>query len=154
MKKYWRLRYRTRPKPSRNRKKLSDENIKEKPVNKETVAEEPKDINQKLQDLQKQVDTMRELGRTREKLTATKEEKAEQEKAVLTAVGLEYSLMPKGKFELDYSLRYQYVSSTSIVSASIVEPRSNHTITNAIDVQYGLRNNVTAGHHRFLRLCL
>jgi len=123
--------------------KPSGENIQKKPVNKETVTDEPKDINQKLQDLQNQVDTLKELGRTREKLTATKEEKAEQEKSVLTAAGREYTLMQKGKFELDYSLRYSYISSSSIISASEVEPHANHTITNAIDVQYGLKNNIT-----------
>ena len=124
--------------------KLSDENIQKKPVNKETVTDEPKDINQKLQDLQNQVDTLKELGRTREKLTATKEEKAEQEKSVLTAVGREYSLMKKGKYELNYSLNYSYVSSNSIISASEIEPRANHTVTNGISVTYGLRDNVNA----------
>jgi hypothetical protein len=107
------------------------------------ATDKPKDINQKLEDLQKQVDNLKEQGRTREKLTATKEEKAEQEKSVLTAAGREYTLMQKGKLELDCSLRYSYVSSNEIVSASKIEPRANHTITNAIDVQYGLRNNIT-----------
>ena len=90
------------------------------------------------------MDNLKELGRTREKLTATKEEKAEQEKAVLTAAGQEYTLMQKGKFELDYSLRYEYVSSSAIISATQVEAHANHTIRNIIDVQYGLRNNITA----------
>jgi hypothetical protein len=132
------------PKTVEEPQKLSDENIQKKPVNKETVTDEPKDINQKLQDLQNQVDTLKELGRTREKLTATKEEKEEQEKSVLTAVGREYSLMQKGKFELDYSLGYSYISSTSILTSSEVEPHANDTITNGISVSYGLRNNVTA----------
>ena len=128
--------------------KLSGENIQKETVNKETVANEPKDINQKLQDLQNQVDTLRELGRVREKITIGEEEaKAEQEKAVLTAAGREYTMMQKGKIELQYSLQYQYVSSNSILDASTVVARANHTITNAIDVQYGLRSNVTTGIH-------
>lgn len=131
------------PKTVEEPQKLSGENIQKETINKETVKDEPKDINQKLQDLQKQVDVLKEMGRTREKLTITTEEKAEQEKAVLTAAGREYTMMQKGKIELDYSLRYEYVSSSTIVSATQVEARANHTIRNAIDVQYGLRNNIT-----------
>jgi hypothetical protein len=131
------------PKTVEEPQKLSGENIQKKAVNKETVTDEPKDINQKLQDLQKEVDTLKEMGRTREKLTITTEEKAEQEKAVLTAAGRDYTMMQKGKIELDYSLRYDYVSSSTIISATKVEARANHTISNNIDVQYGLRNNVT-----------
>ena len=136
------------PKTVEEPQKLSGENIQKETVNKETVANEPKDVNQKLQDLQNQVDTLRELGRVREKITIGEEEaKAEQEKAVLTAAGREYTMMQKGKTELQYSLQYQYVSSNSILDASTVAARANHTITNAIDVQYGLRSNVTTGIH-------
>ena len=107
------------------------------------TGDDQKDIQQKLQDLQKQVDTLKEQGRTREKLSQTAEEKSAQEKAILSAVGREYTLMPKGKLELEYSLRYEYISSSTIVSATTVEPRANHTIRNGIGVQYGLLNNLT-----------
>jgi hypothetical protein len=56
-------------------------------------------------------------------------------------------MMQKGKIELQYSLQYQYVSSSSILDATTVAARANHTITNAVDVQYGLRSNVTTGIH-------
>ena len=86
------------PKTVEEPQKLSGENIQKETVNKETVANEPKDVNQKLQDLQNQVDTLRELGRVREKITIGEEEaKAEQEKAVLTAAGREYTMIKKGK---------------------------------------------------------
>jgi len=107
------------------------------------ATDDQKDVNQKIQELQKQVDALKEQGRTREKLTQTAEEKAAQEKAILSAVGREYTLMPKGKLELEYSLRYEYISSSTIVSATTVEARANHTIRNAIGVQYGLLNNLT-----------
>jgi len=107
------------------------------------AAEDPKDINQKIQELQRQVDQLKEQGRTREKLSQTAEEKAAQEKAILSAVGREYTLMAKGKVELEYSLRYEYISSSTIVSATTVEARANHTIRNIIGVQYGLLNNLT-----------
>jgi len=110
---------------------------------KQQTTDEPEGILQKLHDLQNQVDNLREQGRTREKLTVTKEEQAQQEKSVLTAAGRDYTMMQKGKIELDYSLRYQYVSSSSIISASQIEAHANHTIYNSIDVQYGLRNNIT-----------
>jgi|GEM_PF-176251 len=136
------------PKIVEEPQKLSGENIQEETVKKETVTDEPKDINQKLENLQKQVDTLRELGRTREKITiGTDEDKAEQEKAILTAVGQEYTLMQKGKIELQYSLQYSYMSSSEILSITSIVARANHTITNAIDVQYGLLNNVTTGIH-------
>jgi len=109
---------------------------------KQTPAEQS-EILQKLQELQKQVDTLKEQNRTREKLAVTAEEKTDQEKAVLTAVGREYTLMGKGKIELEYSLRYEYISSSQILDATSIVPRSNHTIRNAIGLQYGLRNNLT-----------
>ncbi len=81
------------------------------------TTDKPKDILQKIQDLQKQVDVLKDLGRAREKITiGTDEEKAEQEKAVLTAVGREYTMMQKGKIELQYGLRYAYISSSEILS--------------------------------------
>lgn len=112
-------------------------------VEKQQAPEAPKTIEQKIQDLQRQVENLKEQGRTREKLTITTEETAEKEKDVLTAVGREYTLMQKGKIEAEYSFRYEYVSSSEIIAASQVQPRANHTIRNAIGVQYGLLNNLT-----------
>ncbi len=110
-------------------------------------ADEPRSIQQKIDDLQRQVEALKEQGRTREKLTMTAEEQSEKEKSVLTAVGREYTLMQKGKFELEYSLRYEYTSSSELVAGeentTLVHPRANHTIRNAIGLQYGLLNNLT-----------
>ena len=136
------------PKTVEEPQKLSDENIQKETVNKDTVTDKPKDINQKIEDLQKQVDVLRDLGRAREKITVgTDEDKAEQEKALLTAAGREYTMMEPGKIEMQYGLNYSYVSTNEIVSSTTIEPRANHTIINAIDVQYGLLKNVTAGIH-------
>jgi hypothetical protein len=110
-------------------------------------ADEPRSIQQKIDDLQRQVEALKEQGRTREKLTITAEEQSEKEKSVLTAVGREYTLMQKGKFELEYSLRYEYTSSSELIAGeentTLVHPRANHTIRNAIGVQYGLLDNLT-----------
>ncbi|PKN98617.1 MAG: hypothetical protein CVU43_15965 [Chloroflexi bacterium HGW-Chloroflexi-5] len=110
-------------------------------------AEEPRSIQQKIDDLQRQVEALKEQGRTREKLTITAEEQSEKEKSVLTAVGREYTLMQKGKFELEYSLRYEYTSSSELIAGeentTLVHPRANHTIRNAIGLQYGLLDNLT-----------
>lgn len=136
------------PKTVEEPQKLSGENIQKDTVNKETVADKPNDVNKKIEDLQKQVDVLRDLGRAREKITVgTDEDKAEQEKSILTAAGREYTMMQKGKIEMQYSLQYSYVSSSEILSITSVVARSNNTITNAIDVQYGLRDNITAGIH-------
>jgi hypothetical protein len=134
------------PKTVEEPQKLSGENIQKETVNKDTVTDKPKDINQKIEDLQKQVDILRDLGRAREKITiGNDDDKAEQEKAVLTAAGREYTMMKKGTIEMQYSLQYSYVSSSEILSITSIVARSNSTITNAISVQYGLRNNVTFG---------
>ncbi len=137
-----------KPKTVEEPQKLSGENIQKETVKKETITDAQKEINQKLQDLQNQVDTLRDLGRAREKITIGEaEDKSEQEKAVLTAAGREYTMMKKGAIELQYSLQYSYVSSDQVISATSVVPRASHTITNAIDVQYGLRENITTGIH-------
>ena len=67
----------------------------------------------------------------------------------MTAAGREYTMMSKGKIEMQYGLQYSYVSSSEILSASSVEARVNNTITNSIDVQYGLLKNVTTGASMF-----
>ncbi len=77
-------------------------------------SDDGRSLQQKIDDLQKQVEALKEQGRTREKLTITAEEQSEKEKSVLTAVGREYTLMQKGKFELEYSLRYEYTSSSEL----------------------------------------
>ena len=137
-----------KPKTVEEPQKLSGENIQKKTVNKETVKNEQNDINQKLQDLQNQVDTLRDLGRAREKIIIGEaEDKAEQEKAVLTAAGREYTMLQSRKIELQYGLSYSYVSSSEILSATSVGIRINHSITNAIDVSYGLREDITTGIH-------
>ena len=136
------------PKIVEEPQKLSGENIQKETVKKETVTDQEKDINQKLENLQKQVDTLRDLGRTREKITiGTTEDKTEQEKAILTAAGREYTMMQQGRIEMQYSLLYSYVSSSEILSATNIVARVNNTITNAIDVQYGLLKNIATGIH-------
>lgn len=134
------------PKTVEEPQKLSDENIQKDTVNKETVADQPNDVNKKIEDLQKQVDVLRDLGRAREKITiGTDEDTVEQEKAILTAAGREYTMMKKGKIEMQYGLQYSYVSSSEILSITSIVARSNNTITNSIEVQYGLRDNITVG---------
>ena len=114
---------------------------------KQQRADDGRSLQQKIDDLQRQVEALKEQGRTREKLTITAEEQSEKEKSVLTAVGREYTLMQKGKFELEYSLRYEYTSSSELVAGeentTLVHPRANHTIRNAVGVQYGLLDNLT-----------
>ena len=137
-----------RPKTVEEPQKLSGENIQKETVKKETVTDQPKDINQKIENLQKQVNTLRDLGRVREKITiGTEEDKTEQEKAILTAAGREYTMMQPGKIEMQYGLTYSYVSSDEVLSATQIVARVNNTITNAIDVQYGLLKNIATGIH-------
>lgn len=136
------------PKTVEEPQKLSGENIQKETVKKETVTDEQKDINQKIEDLQKQVNILRDLGRVREKITVgAEDDKTEQEKAILTAAGREYTMMRPGQIEMQYGLSYSYAATNEILSATQIVPRVNNTISNAIDVQYGLLRNVSAGIH-------
>jgi len=73
-------------------------------------------------------------------------------KETLTAVDKQYSLIRKGKVQLNYELGYTYIGqekintdlSSGTATLFSIENTNSHTITNTIMADYGVRNNLTA----------
>ena len=73
-------------------------------------------------------------------------------KDTLTAVDKQYSLLRKGKFQVNYDLSHTYIGqekinadlSSGTATLFSIENTSSHTITNTFLADYGLRNNLTA----------
>lgn len=73
-------------------------------------------------------------------------------KETLTAVDKQYSLIRKGKVQLNYELSYTYIGqekintdlSSGTATLFSIENTNSHTITNTILADYGVRNNLTA----------
>jgi hypothetical protein len=73
-------------------------------------------------------------------------------KETLTAVDKQYSLLRKGKVQVNYELGYTYIGqekintdlSSGTATLFSIENTNSHTITNTIMADYGVRNNLTA----------
>ena len=73
-------------------------------------------------------------------------------KETLTAVDKQYSLIRKGKVQLNYELGYTYIGqekintdlSSGTATLFSIENTNSHTITNTILADYGVLNNLTA----------
>jgi hypothetical protein len=73
-------------------------------------------------------------------------------KETLTAVDKQYSLIRKGKLQLNYELGYTFIGqekiNTDLASGTAtlfsIENTNSHTITNTILADYGVLNNLTA----------
>jgi len=73
-------------------------------------------------------------------------------KETLTAVDKQYSLIRKGKVQLNYELGYTYIGqekintdlSSGTATLFSIENTNSHTITNTIMADYGVLNNLTA----------
>jgi hypothetical protein len=73
-------------------------------------------------------------------------------KDTLTAIDKQYSLIRKGKSQLNYEMNYAYIGqekintdlSSGTATLFSIENNNSHTITNTLSYDYGLRNNLTA----------
>lgn len=73
-------------------------------------------------------------------------------KDTLSAVDKQYSLIRKGKVQLNYEMNYAYIGqekintdlSSGTATLFSIENNNSHTITNTLMLDYGLRNNLTA----------
>ncbi len=101
------------------------------------------ELQQRLENLQKEVEQMKREAEIRKKLETTEEEKASKEKEILSAAGREYTLMRTGTLGFEYGLSYAYRSYDVIQEAYKVEHNSDHTLTNAITLEYALWDNIT-----------
>jgi hypothetical protein len=73
-------------------------------------------------------------------------------KDTLTAVDKQYTLIGKGKIQLNYDLSYAFIGqekintdlSSGTATLFSIENTSSHTVTNTLMADYGVRNNLTA----------
>jgi opacity protein-like surface antigen len=73
-------------------------------------------------------------------------------KDTLTAVDKQYTLIRKGKVQLNYDVNYSFIGqekintdlSSGTATLFSIENTSSHTITNTLMADYGVRNNLTA----------
>ncbi|KUG24106.1 hypothetical protein ASZ90_006111 [hydrocarbon metagenome] len=103
----------------------------------------PLSLQQEVQDLKKEVQRMRDESEARKRLEVPEEEKSKSVEDILSAVSRQYTLLKKGTVGLGYTFNYSYYSSDAVREAIIVERRINHNLTNNIDIEYAIFNNLT-----------
>jgi opacity protein-like surface antigen len=103
--------------------------------------------------LEKELQKLQDEAKARKSLEVSEEEKTEQGKEVLEAVGREYSLSPKGTLSLDYSFSYAFsptetfTTQQQAVDAALeltANHQANHTITHSIYTSYSFLDNLTS----------
>jgi len=100
-------------------------------------------LEHQVEMLQTEMEKMRKEATARKSLEITDEEKAEKEKEILTAAGRQYILLRRYTLGLEYDLRYEYTSYDVIQQATTVEQIANHTLVNALFLEFALLNNLT-----------
>lgn len=119
------------------------------PKNLQQAAEEikkddkPLTLQQEVEALKREMQKMRNEAEARKRLEVPEEEKSKSVEDILSAAGRQYTLLKKGTVGLSYSFGYSYYSGDAINESTYVEPRSNHNITNVIDPEYAILNNLT-----------
>ncbi len=102
-----------------------------------------KRLEEQVERLQTEVEALRKQAEARKRLEVTDEEKAKQEKEILTAAGRQYTLLPQYTLGVEYDFRYEYYSYDVLEQAMTVEQIANHTIVNGLYVEFALLNNLT-----------
>ena len=107
-------------------------------------------LQQKLDALNQKVGDLEQEAEARKVLRMSEEEQTERQKEILSAAGREYTLIPKGRLGVEYNFQYDYMSSDVLEdlrngdgSRLAAERRGNHTLTNTILLETGLRDNLT-----------
>ncbi len=92
-----------------------------------------------------------ELDETRRVLAVTEEERAAEEREILSAVGRRYALLPKRTLEVEYNFRYTYYT-VDVIRMVADDPQApdiftrhekQHTLRNTFTADYALLDNVT-----------
>ena len=114
------------------------------------AATDPDSLQQQIKSLQQKVDELQKESEARKALKISEEEKASAETEVLSAVGREYTLIPKKQLGFEYGLQYDYFSAdlledlrNSEGNRLAVERRGNHTLTNTLFLEKGVLNNLS-----------
>ncbi|MBN2180260.1 MAG: transporter [Deltaproteobacteria bacterium] len=105
------------------------------------------DVLDKVKELEDQVDRLKEESEARQKLSITREEAAQKEEEILTAVDKEeYTLTKEKSIDFQYTFEYAYASSDRLqlgIEDVTGEHQYNHSMEHKISVYYGLLNNLT-----------
>jgi hypothetical protein len=115
----------------------------EPPAKEQKTNSQPQSIEQEVNELKQEIKKIRSENEARKRLEVPEEEKSKSVDDILSAVGREYSLLKKGTIGLSYSFSYSYYSGDVIDESARVERRANHNLTNTINAEYALLNNIT-----------
>ncbi len=108
-----------------------------------TTSAHPKSLEQEVQELREEIQRIRNENEARKILEVPEEEKSKSVEDILSAAGRQYTLLKKGTIGLSYTFNYSYFSGDVISEATTVERRANHNLTNTINTDYALRDNLT-----------
>lgn len=108
---------------------------------------EMQQVLDKVKDLESQVERLKEESEARQKLRISREEEAQKEEEILTAVDREeYTLSKKKSIDFQYRFEYSYASSDRLqfnIEDVTGEHLYNHSMEHTISAYYGLLNNLT-----------
>ncbi|WDP92822.1 MAG: hypothetical protein HUN04_25105 [Desulfobacter sp.] len=99
-------------------------------------------LEQRIESMEAEIKRLKEEADVRKKLTPTESEQEEAETEALFAAGREYATLKKHTLGVEYRFNYAYNSYDIISQAVSVEEQVDHTLTNTIFAEYGLRDNL------------
>lgn len=103
-----------------------------------------RDLINKIEELEGKLNKLTEESSARKKLEITEEEKQEQEKQVLEAVGDEYTTESQHTLSLDYSASYSYSPAEAVQTEPLaVKDVADHTLRHTIGLGYALLDNLS-----------
>lgn len=100
------------------------------------------DVEKRIEALEGEIKKLREEADVRKSLEPTHSEKEEEETDALFAAGRVYSMLKKNTLGVEYRFNYSYNSYDIISQISTVEQQVDHSLTNTIFVEYGLKDNL------------
>ena len=102
-------------------------------------------LMQKINDMELEIQKLKDETEIRSQLEITEEEAKAEEEDILEAAGREYTLTQEGTIKLSYGLSYSYSGYDAIREGTRIEDVADHTISNRLNVSYGLKDNLTVG---------
>ena len=124
---------------------LIDETAKNKTFFSENENEFANELMKKIQEMESEIQKLRDESEIRSQLEITDEEAKAEEEDILESAGREYTLTDEGTLKLSYGFSYSYSGYDAIRESTRVEDVADHTISNQFGVSYGLKNNLSVG---------
>lgn len=104
-------------------------------------------LTEQIRRLEEKLTRMEEENDIRRRLETTEEERSSDDEAILSTAGRDYSLMKPGRLGFEYSVRYAGSTADSITTSNTstvsVEHNAYHTLTNAVLIEYPIKENLT-----------